>query len=1118
MVCGLHIHSEYSSLDGLSTVDEIADRLVEIGAPGGALTDHGVVAGHLDFEKAMIAKGLKPVFGCELYHGLRPDASGERDQAHLIALAMTDEGLLNLWRLTDRTSDQRHFHNVGRVLWEDIRDLHDGIVFTSGCSLGLVSRGIINDDHTALHQYLDILGDDFLIELSTYPGDKPFKDRDLTGEAVTQRLLNEALWNIAQERGLRVVYGDDGHYAFPNQWPQHNLYLALQSGDSLFTPIEERSQYHPPGAVMIKDEATVRENLSYLPKQAVDEAIANSLEICERANARTPEVRPHLPMFVPEECPWLNPMQQKLEVEELFLQLVVEGVRWRYGDNASEEVWDRVGYEVETLINDNIHHYFLMGWDEIQACDDMGVSRGPGRGSSAGCIVAYVLGITDVCPLHYGLIFERFWNSGRADGFPDIDSDFSKRGRQRIIDYLRRRYGSDKVTAIGTVGRLKPKAVCDKLWRGLGISEQECNELKAIVEGTHDLEIHGVDQIGWSREHEPGKVIYVEDDVGDEIEEWIEKGGSDKKIELRRNYVTMCRLLCSRVSQYGVHASGIAICDEEIARWAPAYRRGGKGDEGVPATQFAMDDIDRLHIIKLDVLGLRTLDTLDEWTAMVKERGINVQWSGLDMKEHPTELWDQISDGFVAGVFQMEKPYPKRLCELMRPRSVNDLVVINALNRPGPIGDGTADHYIARRTGREQVTYIHPRFQELMAPYLTETLGLFVYQEQVIHYFNALGYTLQESDAVRKIMGKKKPEKMNPLHDGEGEWDGRGYLEMTAKAGIPERPAQSIWEGIARFSSYAFNKSHAVCYGVLGFRCAFAKYYGPGQWYAACMRTAEGEKRKEQLPGYINEARRLGLEVYPPDIVRSRAQATADDDNNIWFGFSDVKGVKTGGPWMEYYREECDTSSPEAFTESFEAINSAYLKQKEARRKAQLKGEPDPYPHLEPKSPKQKLGAGKIAAIARVGAWDSICGTRYSVVEKQAIEEELLEVILTDVSEEAFEANASEIETCDDYANALVPWAQKIQPGEERDYFRYKLPGVIGGIEEKRARLSGLSFGVVTINYGPDQLEFTVWNKKWKSHKFLWRMRTPGIFVILHKAPNEYGEQYTFESGHILKP
>ena len=1107
----LHVHSEFSSLDGLSTVDEIAQRTLECGFPGGALTDHGVVAGHLDFEKAMLKHGLNPVFGCELYHGLITNPKGERDQAHLIALAMTDEGLKNLWRLTDRTSRQDHFHNVGRVFWDDIKDLHEGIVFTSACALGLSAKGVVQEDYTALEQYLNLLGHDFCIELSTYPGDRAFED------GTNQQLINERLWHFANEHGVRVTYGDDGHYAFLRQFPQHDLYLALQTGQTIFTHEEERTQFHPEGAVCMKDEAMVREALHYLPKSAVDEAIVNTRELVERATARTPEVRAHLPMFVPNECPWLNPTQQKLEVEELFIRLVVEGVHERYGKPClREDVWDRVGYEVEILIHDNIHHYFLMGWDEIQACDDMGISRGPGRGSSAGCIVAYVLGITDVCPLHYGLIFERFWNSGRTDGFPDIDSDFSKRGRGRIIKYLSTRYGRDKVTAIGTVGRLKPKSVCDKLWRGLGISEQECNELKAIVGKTHDIEIHGVDQIGWSPKLEPGKVIYVEEDVGPEIEAWIDAGG--KKRDFRRRYVDMCRLLCSRVSQYGVHASGIAICDDEIAPWAPAYRRGGKGDEGVPATQFAMDDIDRLHIIKLDVLGLRTLDTLDEWTAMVKERGIDVKWSGLDMKHHPDGMWDLLGAGYTAGDFQIETSYPTRLCELLEPHSVSDLAVIVALDRPGPIGDGTADRFIARRQGQEAVTYAHPRLEELLRPALTETLGLFVYQEQIIHYFNALGYTLSESDAVRKILGKKKPEKMNPLHDGTGEWEGRGYIEMTHAAGVPEKAAEGVWRGIERFASYSFNKSHAVCYGVIAFRCAYAKYYGPGQFYAACMRTVEGDKRKEMLPPYVNEARRLGLEVYPPDILRSRAQAAVDEDNNIWMGFSDVKGVKTGGPWLDYYRSQCDLNSPEQFTESFEAINKEYLKQKKASQKARLKGEEDPFPDLEAKSPKQKLGAGKIEAIVRVGAWDSIVGSRYSVMEKQQIEDELLEVILTDVSKEAFAANISEIETCDDYHNARLPWAKKFEAGEDRNHFRYRLPGVITGVEEKRARISGLSFGVVTIGYGPDELTFTVWHKKWKGDKFLFKMRTPGIFTILHRPPNEYGEQYTFEHGHILKP
>ena len=1073
----------------------------------------------------MTARGLKPIFGCEFYHGTKHgDYQKQRDQAHLIALAMNDKGLHNLWALSNTTAAEDHFYHVGRIFKEDILKYKEGIVFTSACALGLVPKGLMQDDYTWLNWYLDNLRDQFYIEISTYPGDSVFNDSDLDGTPITQRIITEALVNVAVERGIEVVYGDDGHYAFPDHFKQHDAYIARQTGQTIFTPIEDRKMYHPPDAVCIKDEEMVRRNLSYLPDFVVDQAISNAVKIGEQAQAQLPEVRRHLPVFVPGECPWLSAEdRQKLDEDEapaetLFLQLVVDGIYRRYGDNPSQKVWDRTFYECETLIHDGIHHYFLMGWDEIMFCDSENIARGPGRGSSAGCIVAYALGITDIDPLHYGLIFERFWNSGRAEGFPDIDSDFSQAHRQRIIGYLKARYGADRVCDIGTVGRMKPKKVCENLAACFGISNVECDELKAIVGKTIDIEIHGHEQIGWSREHEPGKVIYVEDCVGDEIQEWID--ADPRRADIREGYVEMCRKACSRVHLYGIHPSGIVVSDIPTGDELPSYLRGKK-EERRPATQFAMDDVDKRFFVKLDVLGLRTLDTLEHWRDMMRKKGVNIEWSGLDLQEHPDEMWDSLEDGFAAGIFQVESGIPKRLCELLGPRSVSDLAVIGALIRPGPQGDGTMDTYLARRRRDNPVTYAHPKLEELLHPYLEETYGLFVYQEQVIGYFNALGYSLKESDAVRKILGKKKPEALGALHDGTGEWEGRGYISMAKAAGLPEDIAQDVWDGLERFASYSFNKSHAVAYAIIGFRCVFAKYYGPAEFYASCVRTAENEKRKIMLPLYVNEARRLGLEVSPPDIRHSEGWTSVIEDD-VLFGFGDVKGVGASGFYMADLRDEFDYSTPEIFAEQFEALNKEYL----ATKKKLTKDDPDQLATFltdNPKSPKQMLGANKIEAVYKAGAWDHLIEPDISMAERQALEEELLGVILSDYTKEAFEANAAEVEQYAEYWNELTtPFAEKLSTYDDTDdvsAFAYKVPGIVTGVQEKRGKKSGKSFGIVTIEYGSHSLEFMVFNAKWKSHKFLFRMRTPGIFAIKQTpASEQYGESYQFTGGYALQP
>lgn len=1108
----LHTHSMYSSLDGFSTPDEIAQRVSDLGCPCCGLTDHGVITGHLPFAKALKDKGIKPVFGCELYHGLVTDPK-KRDQAHLVALAMTQQGLANLWSLVNCTSDYAHFYNVGRVFWDDLAKYSEGLVITSACAAGLVPQSILRDDYEPLNRYLEIFGDNFYIELHTYPFNKRFTDTD-TDDWVDMRVINEALVSIAMERGLPVVYANDAHYAFPNQYPFHDLYLASQTKQDIYTPIDERKMWHPEGALSIMDEETVRQSLSYLPDSVVDEALANSLAIGERADATLPGFARHLPAFIPSECPWLEAKQQSLSPEELFIDLVEDGIVERYGEDASSEVWDRAIYETETLIRDGIHHYFLMGWDEMMAAIDKDIETGPGRGSSAGSIVAYAMRITDVDPLHYGLIFERFWNSGRAKGFPDIDSDFSRYKRAEMIAYLEERWGSNRVCAIGTTGYMKPKAVIDKLRGGCGMTYEEADELKKIVGQTTKIDILGHKQIGWDPKLEPGKVYYVKNECGNEIEQWIKS--VPPRSELRRTFVDMCEICCSRVEQYGIHASGIVVSDTDLPPLAPAYRRGGR--DGKPATMFAMEDIDKLGLIKLDVLGLRTLDVLEFWRQQMRDtHGIDIKWSGLDLEQHPDEMWDMLRDGYTSGIFQVEDGYGRHLCKGMDPRSVEDLSVIGALNRPGPIQAKTSsglnipEEYIVRHKGLSPVTYIHPRIEEVLGPVLNDTYGLFVYQEQIIAYFNSLGYTLSESDAMRKIMGKKQPQDLAAIHEGTGEWKGKSYMQMAERMDIPEAPAQETWDTIMGFADYCFNKSHTVAYAIIGFRTLFAKYYGAAEFYAASMRSldpsTDGEKRKAMIPQYINECRRLGINVYPPSVSKSRPYASATD-GDLYFGFYDVKGVGHSGPYIEELARsgDVDMATAHSFTESFKKYNDNWLKIKKAKVKS---GEWEPKEH---KSPKQQLQINKIEALEAVGAW----GLNDNLTEQQDAEQEYLGVIVTDNRDEVLERNAEEIAGCDQWSEVVRPFMDKTD-NEDRNYFEYTVCGIVTSVSEKRSRKTGQPFGIVTIEMGNESLEMGVYGSKWRSHKFLMKIPTVGVFTLQHSAPTDYGESYKFQSGHVLR-
>lgn len=592
----IHNHSEYSSLDGLSTCREIAQRCCDIGVEAAGISDHGTVSGHLEFAKVMTEFKLKPIFACELYHGVKTQFERqERDQAHFIAGALTDEGLRNLWRLVDAAST--NFRFVGRVNWEMLEKYSEGVFATSACIQGLVSQGIRNDDFTALNRYLNIYKDNFYIEIHTYPGNE-------------QREINEALAVIAQEKGVPLVYATDAHFAFPEQYEIHDAFVAMQTGEDIYLPKDQRKMWHPK-ALYIKDEEEIRESLNYLPTWAINSALYNTGELADQVNASLPETRRHLPAFVPSQSPWTK---KELEYEPssagaMLIDLVERGIIERYGEG-NDEAWDRATRELEVFLEAELEHYFLQAWDFCIFCDNEGIQRGPGRGSAAGSIVAYALGITDVDPIHYDLIFERFYNPGRAKGLPDIDCDFPKKDRKRVRQYLMDRWGHDKVRAIGTITRLKPKAACDRTYLACGITFIEKEELKAIIDQVPDLEIFGPDTIGWDKEIDPGKTIYVMDHVGDKIIEWWQ--GKDHRIDIIFNWLEILRVVCSRVSGYGVHPSGLVVSDVSLADELPCTLRGSK-DDRVQATCFPMTDVDKRGFMKDDLLGLRNLDTLQDW-------------------------------------------------------------------------------------------------------------------------------------------------------------------------------------------------------------------------------------------------------------------------------------------------------------------------------------------------------------------------------------------------------------------------------------------------------------------------------------------------------------------------
>jgi DNA polymerase-3 subunit alpha len=1094
----LHNHSEYSALDGLSTCREIAQRCKAIGCECCGLTDHATVAGHLEFAKVMAHEGLKPMFGCELYHGVKTEfGKNERDQAHLVAGALTDEGLRNLWRMVDAASS--NFRYVGRVNWDILEKYNEGVFLTSACISSLLSQSIIHNGEPTdvLNRYLNIFGDRFWIEIHTYPGEE-------------HELLNYELVRLASERGVGLVYATDAHFAFPEQYETHDAYVAMSTGDNVLMPVADRKMWHAK-ALYIQSEDEVRKSLSYLPESAVDEALANTGVIADMVNASIPEVRRHLPAFIPRECPWASKEQQEKPAGELFIDLVEDGLVSRYAGTRNEDAaFDRGLREMEVFLDAGLEHYFLQAWDFCEFCNQNDIRRGPGRGSAAGAIVAYALGITDVDPLHYDLIFERFYNPGRAKGFPDIDNDFPKASRKVVRDYLVERWGEKNVRTIGTTRRLKPKDACDKTCKAMGVSWDEKEAVKKILDGVPDLEILGPDSIGWSRDRDPGKLnddgskadktIYVMDHVGEKILDWLEEQPL-ARLKVLIPWLDLVDSVCARVSGYGVHPSGVVVADCDLSDELPCSWNSA---QKIPVTQFPMDDVDARMFVKQDLLGLRTLDTLTDWEQAVGEDNLdqvlielgheeiaNFDWSGLDKLEWPEEMWSILEQGFTLGVFQIESGYARQLVKEFRPRSVEDLSIIVALNRPGPIRSGAPDSFIIRRNGGEDDKF-DGRKIPILEDVLDVTYGWFLYQEQVIRFFSKIGYDLSDADAVRKMLGKKSPEAMAALRHGTGEWEGKGYMEMAQKAGLSEEDANEIMDMIAEFAKYSFNKSHSVAYAIIAFRTVLGKWR-MAQFIMASIRTIGDDPDKaRKTAGYIAEGRRVGVDVLPPDVLRSGVDIGVVD-SDILFGFSNIKGVGVGSArYLIGLRDRYDVTTPEKLTDAIETENALWA---EERDQAKLEGR-----KFTKKSPKQQLRSNQVAALYQAGGFDNYEEREDSLEKRQTQEKELLGVILTDDCAAIFARNVEAIDECDDYSEL-----------DDDRGLTLTLPGTVSQIVPKTTKKEGKAMGIVTIDWEGHEAEFVVFPQDWRAYKFLWKERLPGIFTV-----NQGARGLVFKSGQKL--
>jgi len=1067
----VHSHSEFSALDGFSTTSQIADRLVEAQLPGAFITDHGVICGWRSFAKEMAKRDLFVGFGVEAYQAktsrMVTPGGGKRDQAHLILLAKNAKGMENLMMLNYHANVSGGYY-VPRVDWELLEEYHEGVIATSACVGGLVAKGIVNQDLSDLYRFLDIFKDDFFLEIHTYT-----KDKDMTGIGddktliVTQAEINYEMVSVAREMGIPMVYANDAHYACKSNYQYHEVLLAAQTNRTLDDP--DRMS-HPEACMYIMAEENVREALRYLSETVVDECIANSDLIADRCrDTQLAEPGSHLPVFIPKEI-------TDESNNAILIRLVKEGCKRRYGA-ITPEISDRAVYELRTIIDAGLGDYFLITEDFTSWADGVGILRGPGRGSAAGSIIAYVLGITHVDPLKYGLYFERFYNVGRAKGLPDIDIDFVNRRREELDKYLKDRWGEHNVIPIGTHIRMKPLQALTKMAKVFRVPFNDVEEIKGIVKSVPDVNIISADQLHWYlRDGIKVAVLETEDAEGNIVPReqaellapWMEK---------HKDYFEAVFELTGRLFSYGIHASAIVISDVDVRSILPVTLKTDEQGTGkkVLATQIEMKEVEALGFPKFDRLGLKTLDVLDEVATAIGE-DVNWWWA-IDYDALDESFWKQIERGNTLGVFQVEDGMAKSIGKRLKPRNILDLSAIVALNRPGPLrsvnketGLTAVETFLRCRQGEMEPEFPHPILEEV----LESTYGVFLYQEQVINFFGLIGYDLVMADTIRDFLGKKKAAQMAAEHPR--------YMEYATQH-MDEEDAQRVWDLIIDFSFYSFNKAHSVGYGLITAATMYAKHYHQIPMFMASIHNA---KDRDEAGQFVMEARRMGIEVHHPDINKSH-EKMAEVDGAIYFGLTDVKSVATRWLWVKKNR-------PFSSYEHFMAVRDEQQKEWSDAKSG--------------KSASQQIPTNAIDALRRAGAFEKISPRDdVSLAQRAEDEEELLGVALTSIIPEVLASQPEEFEGLDSYEciEDVVYLGETI-----------RLPGQVYEVRTtrtKKGKSPGQEMGFVKIEWPGGHTEFTVFPDKWMACRdWLFENRNVGIFKLIMKMRGpifESGKKYT---------
>ena len=846
----LHVHTEYSLLDGSNKIKEYVSRVKELGMNAAAITDHGVMYGVIDFYRAAKAAGIKPILGCEVYvaPGSRFDKTpGSTDDRyyHLVLLAENQKGYENLTKIVSKGFVDGYYYKP-RVDMELLQTYHEGIIALSACLAGEVQknllRGMYEEAVAAARRYENIFGkDNFFLELQDHGMQE-------------QTLVNQQLLRLSQETGIALVATNDVHYTYAEDEKPHDILLCIQTGKKLSD--EDRMRYVG-GQYYVKSE----EEMARLFPYAL-QALENTQKIADRCNVEIEFGVTKLPKYdVPEGyTSW-----------EYLNKLCFDGLQKRYakpGEEVEPELVDRLKYELDVIQTMGYVDYFLIVWDFIKYAKDHDIMVGPGRGSAAGSIVSYCLEITNIDPIKYQLLFERFLNPERVS-MPDIDIDFCFERRQEVIDYVVHKYGADRVVQIVTFGTLQAKGVIRDVGRVL------------------DMPYAFVDSIA--------KMIPT--DLGTTLEKALQMNSDLKTLyetdEQVKVLIDMSKRLEGLPRHSSMHAAGVVISQKSVDEYVPL----SLGSDGSVTTQFTMTTLEELGLLKMDFLGLRTLTVIQNAVQLVeKNTGKKIEIDHIDYDDKA--VLDSIGTGKTDGIFQLESAGMKSFMKELKPQSLEDIIAGVSLYRPGPMD--FIPQYIRGKNNPETITYDCPQLEAILSP----TYGCIVYQEQVMQIVRDLaGYTLGRSDLVRRAMSKKKGdvmerERQNFVYGNEEE----GVPGCLAN-GISEEVAHQIYDNMIDFAKYAFNKSHAAAYAVVAYQTAYLKYYYPVEFMAALMTSVIDNSGK--VAEYIYTCRQMGIQILPPDINRGEGRFSVDG-GNIRYGLTAIKSV--GRPVIEAIVAERDAN------------------------------------------------------------------------------------------------------------------------------------------------------------------------------------------------------------------